>query len=230
MGETSLLEKISSYGPRFVDFEDPSCNDVGYTFENDYFTSPDTEVLYTIVRKYQPATIVEVGSGHSTKVIRQAVLDGHLNTHVISIDPHPRTEIRGLVDKTYREPIEALGNTECFRSLKEGDILFIDSSHVIKTGNDVTFLYLNVIPELPPGVLIHIHDVFLPYDYPRECVIEKRWGWNEQYLAQARLAFASAFEVLWAGHFLQHTRGGFAHHFPHLNGRVPRSLWLRKMT
>lgn len=230
MGDAPLLETICRYGPRFDDFEDPSRNDVGYTFNNDYFSSPDTEVLYTIVRQFQPRMVVEVGSGNSTQIIRQAVLDGQLKTRLISIDPQPRMENSALADEVYRTRVEWLRSGELFRSFKAGDILFIDSSHVIKTGNDVVFLYLIVLPELPPGVLIHIHDVFLPYDYPREWVMEKRREWNEQYLVQALLMSTNAFEVLWAGHFLQRTRVDFAQHFPHLNGRVAGSLWLRKMT
>lgn len=228
MGDSPLFEAARRYGPRFVDFEDPSRNDVGYTFSNDYFTSPDTEVLYAIIRDFQPGKVVEVGSGHSTRLIRQAILDGDLSTRLISIDPEPRAEISNLVDTLYRRPVESLEDGELFRSLQARDILFIDSSHMIKTGSDVVFLYLAVLPDLPPGVLIHIHDVFLPYDYPRGWVVGERRQWNEQYLVQALLMFTNAFEVLWAGHFLQRTRRDFSEHFPHLNGRVAQSLWLRK--
>ena len=92
MREAALLEEVSRYRPRFDDFEDASRNDVGYTFDNGFFTSPDAEVAYTVVRKYQPATIIEVGSGHSTKVLRQAVLDGELNTRLVCVDPRPRVD------------------------------------------------------------------------------------------------------------------------------------------
>lgn len=228
MGDAWILEAIYRYEGRFLDFEDASRNDVGYSFRNDYFGSPDTEVLYAIVREIRPSSVVEVGSGHSTRVIRQAIVDGHLDTRLISIDPQPRAGNTGLADTFYRMPVEALGNAELFRSLKAGDILFIDSSHVIKTGNDVVFLYLIALPLLAPGVLIHIHDIFLPYDYPKDWVVEKRWGWNEQYLVQALLTFSSAFKVLWAGYFLQRTRKDFSEHFPHMNGRAAGSLWLRK--
>ena len=223
-----ILEELSLYASRCNDFEDPLRNDVGYTFDNGYFSSPDAEVVYTIIRKFKPETVVEVGSGHSTKVIRQAVLDGNLNTCLISIDPQPSTEIANLVDKVYREPVETMRNMELLGSLKDRDILFIDSSHEIKVGNDVPFLYLIVIPSLPPGVLVHIHDVFLPYDYPKEWVMSIHPTFNEQYLVQSMLTYSSAFEVLWAGYFLQRTRPDFAQHFPSLKGRLAQSLWLRK--
>ena len=228
MDPAPILDEVCRYSKRFDDFENPSQNDARYTFDNIYFTSPDTEVLYAMIRRTRPTKIIEVGSGNSTKIMRQAILDGRLATRLISIDPSPRTEISRLVDEFYRQPVETLENDDLFRSLTENDILFVDSSHEIKTGNDVVFLYLNVIPSLRPGVLIHIHDVFLPYDYPREWVLEKRWGFSEQYLLQALLTFSDTFELLWAGHFLLKTRPDLQQYFSHLKGRTAKSLWLRK--
>ena len=230
MAVAPILEALCEHERRFADFEDPVRNDVRYTFDNRYFTSPDAEVLYTIVRTSQPRTVVEVGCGHSTRIIRQAIVDSPIPTRLLSIDPHPRLDIKGLVDELYLTPVEALGNMEIFQSLREGDILFIDSSHDMKTGSDVAFLYLHVLPALAHGVLIHIHDVFLPYDYPREWVIEKCWSFNEQYLVQSMLMGGDGFEVLWAGHFLQRTRTDFCRYFPYADGRVAKSLWLRKTT
>lgn len=229
-GDRSVVDALGRYRNRFDDFEDPLRNGVGYTFNNDFFSSPDAEILYTFVREFRPATVVEVGSGHSTKVIRQAIIDGGLGTRLVSVDPQPRAEIRTLADRVYYQPVETPEIKEVLCSLGKGDILFIDSSHEIKTGNDVVFLYLVVLPDLPSGVVIHIHDVFLPYEYPKEWIVEKRRGWNEQYLVQALLMFTDAFEVLWAGHFLQRTRMDFRQYFPHMNGRQAQSLWLRKKT
>lgn len=230
MDAAPILKAISRYQDRFHDFEDPSCNEVGYTFANDYFSSPDAEVLYTVIREFQPGTVIEVGSGNSTRLIRQAILDGGLNTRLISIDPQPRAEISDLVDILYRKPVESLDDTKLFQSLKAGDILFIDSSHTVKTGNDVVLLYLTIIPELQPGVLVHIHDIFLPYDYPKDWVIGEARGWNEQYLVQVLLMPSNAFGLLWAGYFLQRSRADFSDYFPHLDGRRAASLWLRKMS
>ncbi|MBI2998978.1 MAG: class I SAM-dependent methyltransferase [Deltaproteobacteria bacterium] len=253
-GNAQLFEAIGRYRSRFDDFEDPSRNDVGYSFDNGYFSSPDAEVLYTVVREFRPRLVVEVGSGHSTRIMRQAVLDGGLHTRLISVEPEPRVDVEGFVNKIYRMPVEKLYGDDLFRFLKEGDILFIDSSHAIEIGNDVVFLYLILLPELPPGVLIHIHDVFLPYDYPKEWMLPAYQGWkkpyrvrtrlreaaetvmiarrkwNEQYLVQALLMFTNSFDVLWAGHFLQRTRPDFLHHFPHWKGGTAGSLWLRKTT
>ncbi|WP_088242268.1 class I SAM-dependent methyltransferase [Calothrix rhizosoleniae] len=206
-------------------------NAVGYTYDNPFFTSPDAEILYTMIRKFQPSIVLEVGCGNSTKITRQAILDGELNTKIVSIDPEPRTEISKLVDKSYLQPVETLAKEDIsiFSSLQAGDILFIDSSHQLQTGNDVTFLYTQIIPELRPGVVIHIHDIFLPYDYPTHWAIEERYGFNEQYLVQCILTFSNAFEVLWAGHFLQHSLPDFRNYFPNLQDRRAQSLWLEKI-
>ena len=98
-------------------------------------------------------------------------------------------------------------------TLKCNDILFIDSSHQIRIGNDVVKLLLDIIPALKKGVLVHFHDIFLPYDYPRQWIIDNRWEWNEQYLVQAMLQGSVEFEVLWPGHFLQRTFPNFANLF-----------------
>jgi predicted O-methyltransferase YrrM len=223
-----VLEWVSRYQDSLAGLAIPSRNAVGYSFDNEYFSSPDAEVLYAMVREFQPHRIVEVGSGHSTKICRQAALDASLKTRIISIDPFPRQEVGTLADEIHRIEVERLQDLEAFKSLAENDILFIDSSHVIKTGNDVVFLYLKVIPELAPGVLIHIHDIFLPYDYPKDWVTVKRWDWNEQYLVQALLMNSNAFDVLWAGYYLQKTRPDFAQIFSSTNRHPAQSLWLRK--
>lgn len=228
MAVDPILGGLKKYSDRFDDFEVASYNDVGFAFDNNYFRSPDAEVLYAIVRMYQPETIIEIGSGNSTKVSRQAILDGQLHTRLISVDPLPRTEVNTLADQWYSSPVEELAPIDVFGKLKDGDILFVDSSHNVRTGNDVVFLYLHVIPKLPGGVLIHIHDIFLPYEYPKDWVMEKCCDWNEQYLVQAMLTFSNAFEVLWAGYFLQRTYPNFDQCFPHMRGTMATSLWLRK--
>jgi predicted O-methyltransferase YrrM len=223
-----ILENTRKYLQRFNDFEDKALNEVGYVFDNDWFTSPDAEVLYTVIREHQPNRIVEVGSGFSTKIMRQAITDGDLRSELISIDPLPRTDIAGLADQIYAVRAEAMRDSPIFSSLQVSDILFIDSSHEIKSGNDVLFLFLDLLPKLRPGVLVHVHDVFLPYEYPAEWVIDGGWGWNEQYLVQALLSGRS-FEVIWPGHFLQRTGYDFSELFPHSRGRRAQSLWLRKL-
>ncbi len=224
-----VLEELKNFGSRFGDFQNGSSNAVNYTFNNDFYSSPDTEILYTFIRLFRPHTIIEVGSGNSTRIIRQSLLDGELDCRLISIDPEPRIDVCGFSDELHLVPVESLDKDELFSALKADDILFIDSSHAIKTGNDVVALYLNIIPALPPDVLIHIHDIFLPYDYPKDWVLLERNNWNEQYLVQSLLTFSDMFEVLWAGYYLQKTLPGFTNYFPYMNNRSAKSLWLRKL-
>jgi hypothetical protein len=221
-----VLADVAAHAPRFKNFTDPMRNDVGYTFDNEYFSSPDAEVLYALVRRFHPGRIVEVGSGHSTRVIRQAIVDAGLATRVTSIDPLPRVEVTGLCDEICRRPLEECP-PELFDGLGENDVLFIDSSHAILPGNDVITLYLQVLPRLRPGVLVHVHDVFLPWDYPEVWLVGQRWDWAEQYLVQALLVSGGGPEVFWPGHFAQRTIPDFDSYFPHRNGRPAQSLWLR---
>ncbi len=225
---TPILAGVREHTSRFETLREPELNSTGYGFDNTYFSSPDAEVCYSIVRARGPARVIEVGCGNSTRITRLAIRDAGLSTRLTAIDPHPRVEVSALCDEMIRQRAELLVGTRLFESLDVNDILFIDSSHELRPGNDVIFLYLHVLPRLRPGVLVHIHDIFLPYEYPRDWIVTERWAWNEQYLVQAMLAFGGAFEVLWPGYYLQQTLSDFASHFPHLGRRRAQSLWLRK--
>jgi len=224
-----LLNALPQFRERFDTFRDPRSNDVHFCFANDYFRSPDAEVFYALIRLRRPERIIEVGSGNSTKVARQAIIDGKLKTHLLSIDPQPRAEIDSLADECVRQPVEQ-ADSALFDTLRDGDILFIDSSHEVRVGNDGAFLYSTVLPRIATGVLVHIHDVFLPYDYPPDLQANGARGWNEQYVVQAMLALGGGFEVLWPGYFLQRTRADFAGNFPHNTGQLAQSLWLRRIS
>jgi len=127
--------------------------------------------------------------------------------------------------------VEDIEVEEILRLLSPGDILFIDSSHTIQTGGDVPYLFLEVLPRLQAGVLVHIHDIFFPFDYPSDWVMDG-WGWNEQYLVHAFLAGNKAFEILWPARYLwERQRAAIVELIPSaaaLN-RQPSSLWLRKV-
>jgi hypothetical protein len=225
---SEILAALPQFRTRFDTFGDAGSNDVGYSFANDYFRSPDAEVFYTLIRTQKPARIIEIGSGNSTKVARQAIMDGKLGTQLVSIDPLPRSEIDTLADECVRRPVEEIAPA-LFDTLHAGDILFIDSSHEVRIGNDGAFLYAAVLPGIAAGVLVQIHDVFLPYDYPLDLLGEGAISWNEQYLVQTMLALGNSFEVLWPGYFLQRSRADFMAHFPHNKGERAQSLWLRKV-
>ena len=160
---------------------------------NGWMPALDGVSLYSLVAIRKPNYFLEIGSGNSTKFARKAIADHCLNTKIVSIDPHPRVEIDMLCDEIIRKPVEAV-SLGIFDRLGPGDILYVDNSHRVFMNSDATVIFLDVIPRLKPGVLVEIHDVTLPYDYPR--------GWidryySEQYLLAAYLlAKGHRFDIL----------------------------------
>jgi hypothetical protein len=135
-------------------------------YNNGYLPGLDIIGLYTIITKYKPQIYIEVGSGNSTKVTFKAIKDNGLNTRIISIDPAPRAEIDQLANTIIRKPFEDIDFSFIF-DLQENDILFIDNSHRILPNSDSMVFYLEVLPKIQKGVIVHIHDIYLPYDYPQ---------------------------------------------------------------
>lgn len=225
---TPILAGLQEHLPRFADLADERANDVGYRLDNGFFSSPDAEVLYTMVRLHKPSRIVEVGCGNSTKISRQAIIDGGLHTRLTCIDPCPRADVSRRADEVFLQPAEDLIDHAVFRSLADGDVLFIDSSHELRPGNDCVALFLRLLPALPAGVLIHVHDVFLPYEYPRWWLFEEEIGCGEQYVVQAALMASNGFDVLWASHYLLHSDDRLAKLLPNAKLQNASSLWFRK--
>jgi len=225
---TPLMEAIAADARIFAKFGAPELNDVGYSFDNDYFSSPDAEVLYTMIGLRRPKTIIEIGSGHSTRLMRQAVRDRALPTTIVSVDPDPRVDVASFADEVHRVRVETLEAGGIAARLEVDDILFIDSSHIIAIGGDVSFLYFEVLPRLRPGVLIHIHDIFLPYEYPQEWVRDHKFAFDEQLLLNGILHWSDALQVIWPGYLLQKSDPRFAACFPNANGRRAQSFWARK--
>jgi|GEM_PF-1794326 len=226
-----LLHAIQSYNHAFNHFLGESLDDVSYSFQNIYYTHPDAEVLYTMIRNLKPKRVIEIGSGNSTKLIRQAVTDGSLSTRIISIDPHPRVSIAKIADQIFDITLEEFyfSHSNYFYSLEANDILFIDSSHQIKTGNDVVFIYNMIIPQLPAGVIIHAHDIYLPFDYPLS-IVRKKWNYTEHYLLHALLQNHNQYEILWPGYYLYKTWADFDDYFPFNKSHLPAlSFWIRKL-
>jgi predicted O-methyltransferase YrrM len=198
-------------------------------WEQDWFPRLDAAALYALVRQAKPARIVEVGSGHSTRFMMRAARDGALSISVTAIDPAPRADIGATGATLIRSTVQSAGMAP-FAALAEGDILFIDSSHILMPGTDVDMLFNRVLPMLKRGVMVHIHDVFLPDDYP----LEWEWrGYNEQ-LGIAALIQGGAYKLLWASQYAL-TRmpvviaGSVARTLPLVGGAKESSLWLVKV-
>jgi hypothetical protein len=162
-------------------------------WRNDWFVGLDPLALYSLLRLESPDLFIEVGSGHSTRFARQAIRDGDLGTRLVSIDPRPRAQIDALCDEVIRSRLEDI-DLAIFERLGTGDVLFLDGSHRTFTNSDVVVAFLEVMPRLAPGVLVHIHDIWWPSDYP------PAWNdfyYSEQYLLAGLLLGAPArYEVV----------------------------------
>jgi hypothetical protein len=194
----------------------------------DWFPRLDAAAAYAIVRRRRPARIVEVGAGHSTRFLARAVADGKFATTITAIDPAPRARLNGLDVRLIRKTVERVGDGP-FADLKGGDILSIDSSHVLMPGTDVDVVLNRILPSLPSGVLVHLHDIFLPDDYP------EAWAWrgyNEQ-LGVAPLLLGGQWPVLWSSwyaraHLAAAVTRTVVNRLPLPSGAFESSLWLEK--
>ncbi len=189
--------------PHLAEFRPPPrpTGSGGFWLHNSSYESVDAETLYAIVRHLKPARVHELGSGASTHVIHLAALanagEGSPLEHTV-FDPFPyQASPMGPVLGVETHPIRAEDlDPARFAALQADDVLFVDTTHTVRTGGDVTHIFLDILPRLAPGVTVHVHDVFLPYEYPRDWVVDQRRAWAEQYLLQAFLAFNRDFEVV----------------------------------
>lgn len=180
----------------------PARGDGLYDPANDQFPPHDAALLYAMVRLLRPRRIVEVGCGWSTTVTAAAIQHGGIDAQLTCIEPYPRAFLRGMgAVLTLREEKVEHTPAAVFDELAAGDLLFIDTSHVVKTGSDVVHLFLTLLPQLPDGVVVHVHDIFIPEDYPQGWV-RNGFNWTEQYLLQAFLVGNARAHVLAGNHWL----------------------------
>lgn len=168
-------------------------------YNNGFLPGLDIVGIYTILAHYQPKKYIEVGSGNSTKIAKKAIVENKLSTHIISIDPQPRAEIDELADTIIRKPFESISYDEILQ-LEANDILFIDNSHRILPNSDAMVFFLEILPKLKKGVIVHIHDIYLPYDYP-QFMCDR--AYSEQYgLAMYLLANPTKYKTILPNYFI----------------------------
>jgi hypothetical protein len=169
------------------------------TWNNGFLPGLDIIGIYTLLTEYKPKKYIEIGSGNSTKVVFKAKNEQNLTTEIISIDPMPRAEIDNLANKVIREPFENI-DLDILYELNENDILFVDNSHRILPNSDSMVFYLEILPRLKKGVIVHIHDIYLPYDYP-QFMCDRFY--SEQYgLAMFLLANPKKYETILPNYFI----------------------------
>lgn len=199
-------------------------------WDQDWFPRVDAAIAYTFARTVKPARIVEIGCGHSTRFFARAGDDGGLDYRILAIDPAPRADLAGVerVDLC-RSTVQGAGEAAIGR-FSPGDILAIDSSHILMPGTDVDMLLNRVLPTLPPGCYVHIHDVLLPDPYPADW----EWrGYNEQ-LAVATLITGGGWAIEFASHYAvtrlsDRVESGVLAQLPLKTGAREASLWLKKL-
>jgi predicted O-methyltransferase YrrM len=227
--QLKLLEEFEKYSDEFNSL--PLQKGDGFYVSNPSFGAVDAEIYYCMIRHFRPRKIIEVGAGFSTLLAAETVERNAIDCEIVAIDPYPQKFLKANRRiKVVEKPVEKVG-LEKFKALGENDILFIDSTHTVKIGGDVVYLYLEVLPRLKKGVLVHFHDIFLPLEYPRDWVMKMMRFWNEQYLLQAFLAFNDAFEVLWSGSYmnLKHPERLERIFRSYVRKRTfPGSFWIRK--
>jgi len=240
-GITIDLEAMKSTMTRLAEhhrhFPFPRHQESGYRFhfDNPFFGCYDASILFSMLLEFRPRRVVEVGCGHSSCVLldtSERFFDGSLDLTLIdpSLDDlkHLFGDAGAGEARLITRVVQDTGR-ELFESLEENDILFIDSSHVSKTGSDVDYLVFEILPILKRGVLVHIHDILYPFEYPEEWVLKDKRSWNEAYLLRAFLQYNSAFEIVYWNNFAWHRlREDLARLMPICLENEGGSVWLKR--
>ena len=197
----SVIEKAISFKKNIWEIQssDKEANAIKPTWNNGFLPGMDIISIYTMLAINKPKKYIEIGSGNSTKVAFKAKQEQGLNTKIISIDPQPRAEIDSLADKVIRQPFENI-DLKLIEELEENDILFVDNSHRILPNSDAMVFFMEILPRLKKGVIVHIHDIYLPYDYP-QFMCDRFY--SEQYgLAMYILANPKKYETIMPNYFI----------------------------
>ncbi|HEY3918866.1 MAG TPA: class I SAM-dependent methyltransferase [Stellaceae bacterium] len=182
---------------------------------NRFFAGGDAEAAYAMIKDLRPKRVIEIGSGNSTHIMRRAASDAGLDLHITCLDPEPRREIESVADTIERRSVLEAEPAALAAGLAPGDVLFIDGSHYAFNGTDAPYLLLEVLPLLRPGVVVHVHDIMLPYEY--DALFSER-NYNEQYLLAGLLLGGAAWEPLLPVYWLSRA-GRMAH---------GASFWMRR--
>ena len=231
--QLALLDTLEKYYPELPFPENPQAGN-RYYLKNEWFSHSDATCLYLMMRNLRPKRIIEVGSGFSSSAILDVAERFIPEIELTFIDPDT-ARLFSLIHKKDLGNIHVISENiqnidiERFGILESNDILFIDSSHVVKTASDVNFLVLDVLPMLRSGVRVHFHDIFFPFEYPEQWVYEG-WAWNEAYLLRSFLMYNQAFQIELFPSMLQYQHASvLSNRMPLLMQSPASSLWLRRI-
>jgi len=231
--QKSLIEKFSIFYKE-IPFPDRKDNTYRYFYQNPAFSYSDAIILYSVIRYFEPSNIIEVGSGYSSALILDSLdLLSRPDVNVTFIEPY-NEKLLSLISENDKKRVLILKDKleyislDFFNQLDMNDILFIDSTHIVKTGSDVNCLLLSILPNLKKGVFIHFHDIFFPFEYPKEWVYEGR-SWNEAYFLRSFLMFNKSFKILLFSDFLHKLHPECFSQMPNCYKNTGGSLWLCKV-
>lgn len=227
-----FLESLQEYFNELSDIpHEQTDSEFEYYYNNPAFCGIDASVYYALIRHFKPKRVLEVGAGYSTMIAAKAARKNE-TTHLTIIEPYPFDILkRGFsgLQHLIEQKVQDV-DMSVFEELEANDILFIDNSHVSKIGSDVNHVILRILPRLKKGVIIHFHDIFIPYEYPKQWVAGKHIFWNEQYILQSFLLFNSNFKTLLGSYYLARTDEDrlrkIANHSPHFQGG---SYWIQRI-
>jgi predicted O-methyltransferase YrrM len=232
--QLALLNSFKSVSSTFPFSLSPNATQ-RYYLDNEFYTGYDAMTLYCMLLTHKPNKIIEVGSGYSSALMLDVCELHNFKTELLFIEPNPE-RLESLIRKNDQCKIEKTEvqrvTIEQFKSLEEGDFLFIDSSHILKTDSDLACLLFNVLPVLKPGVLIHFHDVFYPFEYPDNWIFGGFRSWNELYALRAYLMDNQKYEIVFFNHFLKEEyKDEFPDFFSTANPKNIQigSIWLKKV-
>lgn len=227
-----LLEIFSSYYSDIPFSAEPQ-NGLRYFFENKFYSYTDAIILYSIMRHFQPRNIIEIGSGFSSALMLD-VNNIFFNNSIslLFVEPYPK-RLKSLLKEVDEENCTLIEqkvqdvSLDIYDKLNEGDVLFVDSSHVVKTGSDVHHIIFSILPKLKKGVIVHFHDVFFPFEYPKEWVF-RGFNWNETYFLRAFLMHNDQFEILFFSDYMHKYFGEKFKDMPLAYKNTGGNLWIRK--
>ncbi len=210
MHDGDQLERLKSWNESYQDVfkalrEDPEINTWAHGkdfLHNGFYGTPDAEIYAAFIMDAKPRNIVEIGAGFSTLIARKAVDELSNHCRITTIDPAPRAEIGNAADTLISKCVEDVEPNEI--PLHERALLFIDSSHIARSGGDVPYLYNRLIPVVPSGTLVHVDDIFIPYDYPHRY---QKMLFTEQYVVHALLSHSNRCRIAFATHYMTRQYG-----------------------
>ncbi len=231
--QLQLIRDLSEYFSEMPFMAQPQ-NELRFYFENDYYSYTDGIILYSMIRYFKPKRLIEVGSGFSSALMmdtNEQFFDGAI--HLEFIEPNPK-RLYSLFKESDKATIKVTEDlvqhipVSKFQELENGDILFIDSSHVAKTGSDLNYILFEILPSLNKGVLIHFHDIFYPFEYPKEWVYGGR-NWNENYILRAYLMNSDSYKIIYFSDFMHKKHPDSFTNMPLCYKNTGGALWLEKI-